>query len=84
MNEQDLLKKIGEVLDDHSEKPSEEMRKLGSALIAMADIFEGRSRAECRALLNATAMLQDIKKPETPTTPPQVSPLTGEAMIKKG
>lgn len=44
MNKIDVVEKINAVLDSHCERPSAELRRLGEAMIKIADVLEDQPR----------------------------------------
>ena len=71
MEQHAMISKVMEILDDNCESPSQEMRSVGKALTALADLFEGMSRAQARGIIEAASILADTKKPKvSPPLPP--------------
>lgn len=55
-----VLKKVTEVLDKHCEHPSADLRKLGEAMIGIADAIEGQTLLEAKATIQSVAILHGI------------------------
>ena len=62
MNKIEVVEKINEVLDDHCERPSAELRRLGEAMIKIADALEDQPILEARAIMQSVAALLGISK----------------------
>jgi hypothetical protein len=61
MNQIQVLEQVNAVLRLHCDSPIKEMRKMGQALIGIADALDGRSVAEARAIIEAVQQLQSVR-----------------------
>ena len=59
MNRIEVVGKVNEALSENCDKPCEELRKLGQAMIAIADALEGQSIQEARTIMKSVAVLVD-------------------------
>jgi hypothetical protein len=62
MNSLSVLEKVEQVLNEHCESPIQEMRAMGNALVQIADALEGKSVAECRAIIRAVQELSATRQ----------------------
>jgi predicted NBD/HSP70 family sugar kinase len=54
----DVITRILEVLQKQCDNPADEIRRMGKALIGVADALEGISRANAIDILNAVALVE--------------------------
>jgi len=62
MNYQDVIEQIDSVLRSHCDDPVAEIRKMGEAMIGIAQALDGRSVAEARAIIEAVRQLQLVQR----------------------
>lgn len=55
----EVIEKVMGVLEEHCENPSVEIRKLGEALVAIADSIEGLKIGDARRVMKSVAILYD-------------------------
>jgi hypothetical protein len=61
VSRKDLLGKLHEIIQAHTESPAAELRAMGQALIDIGNALEGLSGPEARATIEAVATMEGMK-----------------------
>lgn len=56
----ELIQKVREVIRSQSNDPAKDLRAMGEALIKVADVLEGLSGPDARAVMEAVAITEGV------------------------
>lgn len=60
MNKAEVVQKVTEILSDECDSPSEELRRLGQAMISIANALEDQPVLQAKRIMKSVAILLDI------------------------